>query len=48
MNFFLGGFLLLVVGIIPIVGGWVSLVAVVLGLGTIVLQAVALRERQQL
>lgn len=46
MNFFLGGFLLLVVGIIPIVGGWVSLVAAVLGLGTIVLQAISLRERQ--
>ncbi len=46
MNFLLGGFLLLVVGIIPILGGWVTLVAGVLGLGTILLEANAVRERQ--
>jgi len=46
VNFLVGGFLLLVVGIIPVVGGWVSLVAGVLGLGTILLQAQALRARQ--
>jgi hypothetical protein len=46
INFLFGGFLLLVFGIIPIVGGWVSLVAVVLGLGTILLNADAVRKRQ--
>jgi hypothetical protein len=46
INFLFGGFLLLVLGIIPIVGGWVSLVAVVLGLGTILLNAKAVRKRQ--
>jgi hypothetical protein len=46
INFLFGGFLLLVVGIIPIVGGWVSLVAVILGLGTILLNAEAVRKRQ--
>jgi hypothetical protein len=46
MNFLLGGFLLLVVGIIPVLGGWVTLVAGVLGLGTILLEANAVRERQ--
>ena len=46
INFLFGGFLLLVLGIIPIVGGWVSLVAVVLGLGTILLNADAVRKRQ--
>jgi hypothetical protein len=46
INFLFGGFLLLVFGIIPIVGGWVSLVAVVLGLGTILLNAEAVRKRQ--
>ena len=46
VNFLVGGLLLLVVGIIPVVGGWVSLVAGVLGLGTILLQSQALREGQ--
>jgi hypothetical protein len=46
INFLSGGFLLLVFGIIPIVGGWVLLVAVVLGLGTILLNAEAVRKRQ--
>ena len=46
VNFLVGGLFLLVVGIIPVVGGWVSLVAGVLGLGTILLQSQALRERQ--
>ncbi|HEX9608228.1 MAG TPA: hypothetical protein VF962_13440 [Gemmatimonadaceae bacterium] len=43
VNFLVGGFLLLVVGIIPWVGGWVSLIAGVLGLGTILLEVQALR-----
>jgi hypothetical protein len=46
VNFLVGGFFLLVAGIIPVVGGWVSLIAGVLGLGTILLQAQALRARQ--
>jgi hypothetical protein len=46
INFLFGGFLLLVLEIIPIVGGWVLLVAVVLGLGTILLNADAVRKRQ--
>jgi hypothetical protein len=46
INFLFGGFLLIIFGIIPIVGGWLSLVAVVLGLGTILLNADAVRKRQ--
>jgi hypothetical protein len=46
INFLFGGFLLLVFGIVPIVGGWLSLVAVILGLGTILLNAEAVRKRQ--
>jgi hypothetical protein len=46
VNFVVGGFFLLVAGIIPVVGGWVSLIAGVLGLGTILLEAQALRARQ--
>jgi hypothetical protein len=46
VNFLVGGFLLLVLSIIPVVGGWVSLIAALLGLGTILLQAQALRARQ--
>jgi cytoskeletal protein CcmA (bactofilin family) len=43
VNFVVGGFFLLVAGIIPVVGGWVSLIAGVLGLGTILLEAQTLR-----
>jgi hypothetical protein len=46
VNFLVGGFFLFVAGIIPVVGGWVSLIAGVLGLGTILLQAQSLRARQ--
>ena len=46
INFLFGGFLLIIFGVIPIVGGWVSLVAVILGLGTILLNAEAVRKRQ--
>ena len=45
VNFIVGGFFLLVAGIIPVLGGWVTLIAGVLGLGTILLQARALRAR---
>ena len=43
VNFLVGGFFLFVAGIIPVVGGWVSLIAGLLGLGTILLEAQALR-----
>lgn len=43
VNFIVGGFFLLVAEIIPVVGGWVSLIAGLLGLGTILLEAQALR-----
>jgi len=43
VNFIVGGFFLLVAGIIPVVGGWVSLIAGLLGLGTILLEAQAMR-----
>jgi hypothetical protein len=46
INFLFGGFLLVALGVIPILGGWVSMVAVVLGLGTILLNAEAVRKRQ--
>jgi hypothetical protein len=46
VNFLVGGFILLAVGIIPVVGGLVSLIAAVLGVGAILLQARALREGQ--
>ena len=43
VNFLVGGFFLLVAGIIPVVGGWISLIAGLLGLGTILLEARTLR-----
>lgn len=46
VNFLVGAFILLAVGIIPVVGGLVSLIAAVLGVGTILLRAHALREGQ--
>jgi hypothetical protein len=44
VNFLVGGFLLLVLTIIPVLGGWVALIAGLLGLGTILLEAQALRN----
>lgn len=46
VNFLVGGFLLLLVGIIPVVGGLVTAIAGVLGLGTLLLRVQALREKQ--
>jgi hypothetical protein len=46
INFLVGGFFLFVAGIIPVVGGWVSLIAGVLGLGTILLEVQALRANR--
>jgi hypothetical protein len=45
-NFLVGGFFLLVAGIIPVVGGWLSLIAGLLGLGTILLEVQALRANR--
>jgi hypothetical protein len=46
LNFLLGGFLLVVVGIIPMVGSWAIVIVTVLGLGTLILRAAALREKR--
>lgn len=46
VNFLVGGLILLIVGIIPVIGSWLIVIATVLGLGTILLRARALRERQ--
>ncbi len=46
VSFFIGGLILLIVGIIPVIGSWMMVIATVLGLGTILLRAQALRERQ--
>jgi hypothetical protein len=44
LNFLIGGFLLLVVGIIPVIGGIVTLIAACVGLGAIMLRALELRR----
>lgn len=46
LNFLVGGFLLFVVGIIPVLGPVVAGIAGLLGLGAIMLRALALREKQ--
>jgi threonine/homoserine efflux transporter RhtA len=46
VNFLIGGLILLVVGFVPFVGGLVTAIAVILGLGTLLLGARAPRERQ--
>jgi hypothetical protein len=46
VSFLVGGLILLIVGIIPVIGSWLMVIATVLGLGTILLRAQALRERQ--
>jgi hypothetical protein len=47
LNFFLGGFLLFVMGIIPVSGPVVVGIAGLLGLGAIMLRAQALRRQKQ-
>jgi hypothetical protein len=47
LNFLLGGFLLFVVGIIPVLGPIASVIAGCLGLGAIMLRAQALRRQKQ-
>jgi cytoskeletal protein CcmA (bactofilin family) len=46
LNFLVGGLLLIVLGIVPLVGWLVTLLATVLGIGALVLRARAMRERQ--
>lgn len=46
VNFFVGGLILLVVGVIPVIGSWLMLIATVLGLGTVLLRGKTLREKQ--
>jgi hypothetical protein len=46
VNFLVGGLILLIVGIIPVVGSWLMIIATVFGLGTILLRANALREER--
>jgi hypothetical protein len=46
LNFLVGGFLLLVVGIVPVVGSLAMVIVTVLGLGTLLLRAAALREKR--
>lgn len=46
VNFLVGGLILLIVGIIPVVGSWLMVIATVFGLGTILLRVKALREER--
>ena len=46
VNFFIGALILLVLGVIPVVGGIVTLVATCVGFGAILIAAWAARERQ--
>ena len=46
LNFLVGGLILLVVGLVPVIGPWAMLIATLLGLGTLLLRAQALREKQ--
>jgi len=46
VNFFIGGLILLVLGVIPVVGGLVKLVATCVGFGALLLAAWSARERQ--
>jgi hypothetical protein len=47
LNFLIGGFLLLIVGIIPFVGPIVTLIAACVGLGAIMLRALVMRRETQ-
>lgn len=46
VGFLIGGLLLIIVGLVPVVGGFVTLIAACLGLGAVLLQAQALRAEQ--
>ena len=45
VNFLVGGLLLILIGIVPFVGGFITLIAAVLGLGALLLRAQAWREQ---
>jgi len=45
VNFLVGGLLLILIGIVPFVGGFITLIATVLGLGALLLRAQAWREQ---
>jgi hypothetical protein len=46
VNFLIGGLILLVVGFVPFVGGLVTAIAVIVGLGTLLLRVQAVRDKQ--
>jgi hypothetical protein len=46
VNFLIGGLILLIVGWLPAVGGFIIAVATVFGLGTLLLRVQAIRGRQ--
>jgi hypothetical protein len=46
VNFLIGGLLLIILGLVPFVGGFVTMIAACLGLGGLLLQAQALRAQQ--
>lgn len=46
LNFLVGGLILVIVGIIPVIGSWIMFIATILGLGTILLRAQVLRRNQ--
>lgn len=46
VNFFLGALVLIIIGVIPVLGGLVTLVATCIGFGAILMAAWAVRERQ--
>ena len=46
VNFLIGGLILLVIGFLPAVGGFITALATILGFGTLLLRIQALRGRQ--
>jgi hypothetical protein len=46
VSFLVGGLLLIIVGLVPVVGGFVTMIAACLGLGGLLLEAQALRTQQ--
>jgi hypothetical protein len=46
VNFLVGGLILVIVGILPLVGSWLMAIATVFGLGTILLRAKAIRQER--
>jgi len=46
VNYLVGGLVLLIVMLIPVIGSWLMVIATVLGLGTVLLRGKTLREKQ--